>query len=264
MHAGGEKIGSELSRDSSLHTSVHPSVVLGEDVVLADGVVLGPGCVIGDRVSIGAGTTVHAGVCIGDDVETGSACELGHGCVILAGSRLGHRVSIGPSAVLGADGFGFVESGGVHHKIPQVGTVVLGDDVVIGAGACVDRATTGETVLGQATRVGPLVQIGHNVRFGSRCVIGAQAGVAGSCVFGDDVTLGDQVGTIPHVRVGSGVVAGRRTGFTKSVPAGIQVDGYPVRPREEHLWLLEQIDGLVSLTARLDRLEHALDSEGTP
>jgi UDP-3-O-[3-hydroxymyristoyl] glucosamine N-acyltransferase len=228
---------------------------MGQDVILACGVWLGSFVVLGDRASIGARTRVLDGVCIGDDVSVGEDCELGTGCVLLDGVRLGDRVRVGPSAVLGADGFGFVEDQGVHHKIPQVGGVEVGDRVVIGPGACIDRGTTSDTVIGAESRIGPQVQIGHNVRIGARCNLGALTGIAGSCTLEADVTMGEACGTLPHQVIREGAVCESRTGVTKEVAAHSHVEGYPMRPWQEHRWLHEQLDKVPALVARLEALE---------
>lgn len=237
---------------------MHPTAVFGQDVILASDVSLAPFVVLGDRVRIGARTRVHDGVCIEDDVEIGSDCELQVGCVVLDHVRIGNGVNVGPNAVVGADGFGFVEDQGIHHKIPQVGTVVIGDGVTIAAAACIDRGTTTETVIGAKTRIGTQAQVGHNVRIGANCTIGAQAGIAGSCTIEDDCRLGDAVGTVPHQIVRRGVVAEARTGITKEVAAGSHIAGYPFRPVEEHRWLQEQLGKVPALVARIAELEKAL------
>lgn len=241
---------------------VHPTCILGQEVVLAPDASLGAFVVVGDAVHVGARTQVREGVCIGDDVRIGDDCLLSPGCVVLSGVRIGDRVTIGANAVIGSDGYGFVEDGGIHHKIPQVGGVSIASGASIGAGACIDRGTTTDTVIGEGTRIGPLAQVGHNVRIGSRCRVGVQTGIAGSCILEDDVVLGDAVGTLPHQIVRKGAIAESRTGITKEVPAGSHVEGYPMRPVEEHRWMQAQLDRVPALVARLAEVEARLGLRG--
>lgn len=237
---------------------LHPTCVLGHEIVLGAGVRLGPFVVLGDRVDIGPGSSLNDGVCIGSDVRIGAGCTLHAGAVLLDGVRLGDGVVVGPNAVIGADGFGFIEDGGVHHKIPQVGGVRIEAGVQVGPGACIDRGTTSDTVVGEGSVIGALTQVGHNVHIGSRCRIGVLTGIAGSCVLEEDVTLGDGVGTTPHQIVRRGVVAESRTGITKEVPAESHVEGYPMRPVEEHRWLQSQLDRVPALVTRLAAVEARL------
>jgi len=145
-----------------------------------------------------------------------------------------------------------------------VGGVVVEDGAFIGAGVCVDRGTTSDTIVGAGTVIGPQAQVGHNVRIGHDCRIGAQTGIAGSCTLEDQVTLGAAVGTLPHQTIHRGAIAESRTGITKDVPAGSHVEGYPMRPVEEHRWLQSQLDRVPALAARLAALEALLAQEADP
>lgn len=241
---------------------MHPTCVMGQDVVLACDAWLGPFVTLGDKVKIGARTRLLDGVSVGNDVVIDEDCILHPACTVLDGVRLGKAVTVGPHAVIGADGFGFVEDGGVHHKIPQVGGVVIEDGVVIAEGVCIDRGTTSDTRVGKSTRVGAQAQIGHNVRIGSNCVIGAHAALAGSGLVEDGVVLGDAVGMVPHAVIRRGAVVEARAGVTKEVAADSHVAGYPMRTVEEHRWLCEQLDRVQVLVARIERLEKKLGLEG--
>ena len=167
---------------------------------------------MGARASIGPDVRLHANVTIHDD------------CV------LGARVLVHSGAVIGSDGFGFVRDGAVYRKLPQVGNVVIEDDVELGACVTIDRATTGTTRVGEGTKIDNLVQIAHNVQIGKHCIIVAQVGISGSTVVGDDVVLAGQVGIVGHIEIGAGAQVGAKSGVSKSVKPGERVFGYPALP----------------------------------
>ena len=144
-------------------------------------------------------------------------------------SLIGKRVILHPGAVIGSDGFGYAREGGVYHKIPQVGKVVLEDDVEIGANTTIDRATLGETRIGKGTKIDNLVQIGHNVSIGENTVLAAQVGISGSTRVGKNVVMGGQVGLGGHIKIGDNVMLGAQAGATKSIPSNTIVSGYPAR-----------------------------------
>ena len=223
---------------------VHPTCVLGNDVVLGDGTVLEALVVVGDRVRLGAG------------------CHVESGAVLRHGTRLGARVRVGSGAVLGTDGFGYVEDGGQHHKIAQVGIVEVGDDVEIGAGACIDRATLGVTRIGAGVRIGALAQVGHNVTVEAGCVVGPQAGLAGSSHLGEGVELAQGAGVAPHVTVGARSVAGFRAGVIKNLPPDSAVEGFPARPAHEIEALNHLLADASGLARRVAALEEALPLKG--
>lgn len=230
----------ELFRPDSAKPApgIHPSANLGEGAQLAAGVSIGPGVFIGAGARIGARTILHAGVVVGPGVSVGDDCEI-HGNVVLgARVRIGSRVVVHGNAVIGADGFGFRPGPRGLEKLEHIGTVVIGDDVEIGAGTTIDRARFGRTVIGRGTKIDNLVQIAHNVRIGEHCVVAAQSGISGSTIVGDRCMLGGQVGTVGHVTIGEGCRIAARTGISKDTPAGSVVYGFIggphlVRKREE-------------------------------
>jgi UDP-3-O-[3-hydroxymyristoyl] glucosamine N-acyltransferase len=216
---------------------VHPTASVDESAALGDGVHVGPRALVGPGAVIGAGTQILAGAVVGEGARIGGRCVLHPNVVLYGGVTLGDRVVLHAGAVIGADGFGYVrDPAGVYHKFPQVGTVVIEDDVEIGAQTCVDRGALGETRIGRGTKIDNLVQIGHNVRVGERVVIAAQTGVSGSTVIEADAVIGGQVGMGDHARVERGAVIGSKAGILpgKVVRAGTVQWGVPVRPLDEY------------------------------
>jgi UDP-3-O-[3-hydroxymyristoyl] glucosamine N-acyltransferase len=202
--------------------------------------VIGPGARVGSGSLIGAHTVIGENVIIGDDCAIGSHCTITH-------SRLGHRVIIHPGCHVGQDGFGYVSSENGHVKIPQIGSVIIADDVEIGSGTQVDRGGMRDTVIGRGTKIDNLCQIGHNCSIGSHCIIVAQCGLSGSVTLEDFVVLGPRTGIIPHVRVGKGAMLASRSTVYQDVPPGQIWGGFPAKPKRR--WLRE-IVALDQLAAR--------------
>ncbi len=238
---------------------IHPSAVIGRGCRVPDSVAVGPHCVIGDRVSLGENTVLEARVCLGPGVVLGDDCRLLPGVVVMDGCRLGDRVTLHPGVVVGADGFGYESGPEGHAKIPQVGGVVVGDDVEIGAGSTVDRARFSDTVIGEGTKIDNLVQIGHNVRVGRHCILCAQVGIAGSTELEDFVVLGGQVGVAGHIRLGRGAQAGAQSGISRNIQAGNTVFGSPALPLllRQKIFVLQQ--RLPDLFRRVDKIEADLE-----
>lgn len=208
---------------------VHPSAVIHETAVISAGVSVGPCAVIDRDCSVGAGTTIGALCYLGPGVRVGCDCLLHPGAILEAGTHAGDRIIIHSGAVLGSDGFGFVPDPSGHRKVPQNGNVVIEDDVEIGANCCIDRATTGSTLIGRFTKLDNLIQIAHNVTIGPGSLLAAQVGISGSTRLGKGVVSGGQAGLAGHIEIGDGAVLGAQAGVTKSVPAGCTVSGYPAR-----------------------------------
>ncbi len=243
-----------------LPTGVHPTAVLGRGVVLAAGVALGPYTVVGDDVVIGAGTVLGAGVVVESQVRLGAGCRLAARVVVMRGTQIGDRVIVHPGAVLGAEGFGFVREADGHRKVPQVGVLVVGDDVEIGANTTIDRGASAPTIIGRGTKIDNLVQIGHNVRVGAHCLLAGQSGIAGSSVLEDDVVLAGQAGVADHLRLGRGVVAGAQAGITGDIEAGQTVSGYPALPHALARRVYAVRKRLPEILARLRAVEAALEA----
>lgn len=218
---------------------VHPTAVIGNNVVLAEDVAIMAQVFIGDDVTIQAGTIVFPQSYVGPGCSIGENCLIHPHSVLRDRTVLGNRVIVQSGAVLGGDGFGFITVDGEHLKVPQVGNVVIEDDVEIGANTAIDRATTGSTIVRRGTKIDNLVHIAHNDVIGEHCFIVAQTGISGSVTVGDRVTLAGQTGTAGHINIGANSVFIGRAGITKDTPANYFGAGTPARPHQE--WLREQI-----------------------
>jgi UDP-3-O-[3-hydroxymyristoyl] glucosamine N-acyltransferase len=217
-------------RDTAPQTGIHPTAIVGQQVALGKDVSLGPYVVVEDDAVIGDGSVILAGSFIGRKARLGTSCFLYTNVTIREGCTLGDRVTVHCGTVIGSDGFGYVRQPAGYKKVPQVGNVVVGDDVEIGSNVTIDRATFGATKVGRGTKIDNLVQIAHNVTIGENCIIVAQVGISGSVEVGDDATFGGQSGIVGHLRIGRGVQIGAQAGVTKSIPDGEVVSGYPAQP----------------------------------
>jgi UDP-3-O-[3-hydroxymyristoyl] glucosamine N-acyltransferase len=233
---------------------VDPTAVLGEDVSV------GPLAVVGPRVTIGARSVLHPHVVVYEDAEIGEDCVLHSGAQVREACRLGRRVVLQNGAVIGADGFGFARAKDGHYeKIPQLGIVVLEDDVEIGALTAVDRSSLHETRIGRGTKLDNLVQIGHSVTVGPDTVMAAQTGIAGSTKIGAGVTLAGQVGVAGHIEVGDGAVVTAQSGVPSSVEPGRFVSGTPVLDNRTWLKASAIFPKLPELQRRLRALEQKIE-----
>lgn len=214
---------------------VHASATIGDNVSIADGASIGARAVLGDGVTIGANSVIAAGVVLGDATVVGAQCILHPNVTAYASTVIGDRVIVQSGAVLGSDGFGYVFAEGAHQKIPHVGRVVLEDDVEIGASTTIDRGSVGDTVIGAGTKIDNLVQVGHNVRMGRRCLVMAQVGISGSTRIGDGVVIAGQAGLAGHITIGAGARIAGQSGVFGDVPPGETWSGYPARPHREAL-----------------------------
>ncbi|HYL80884.1 MAG TPA: UDP-3-O-(3-hydroxymyristoyl)glucosamine N-acyltransferase, partial [Candidatus Acidoferrum sp.] len=199
---------------------IHPSTVAAPDVQVDPTASVGPLCVLGPGVTVGPGSVLEAHVYVGAGARIGRDCRIHPQVTLRDGIVLGDRVTLQSGVVIGADGFGYARDGHRHVKIPQVGRVVIEDDVEIGANTTIDRATLGETRIGRGTKIDNLVQIAHNVFVGEDAVIVGQAGIAGSSRIGSRVTLAAQAGIVDHVEIGEDAIVGAQAGVTKDLPPG--------------------------------------------
>jgi UDP-3-O-[3-hydroxymyristoyl] glucosamine N-acyltransferase len=210
---------------------------------------------LGDRVRIGARVTLYPGVFIGSHSVVGDDCLLYPNVVVREGCTLGSRVIIHSGTVIGSDGFGYVQHEGRHVKIPQLGGVIVEDDVELGANVAVDRATFGQTVVKRGTKVDNLVQIAHNVTVGEHTILVAQVGIAGSTSIGHHVMIGGQAGLADHIRVGDSVMIAARSGVNRNVESQVVVGGAPVMPYEVFLKSHALIARLPELRQQLRELK---------
>lgn len=224
---------------------IHDGAHIDPSAKLEDGVSIGAGAVVGPGAEVGEGTKIASGAVIGPGVTIGRDCRIGTN-VSIEKALIGNRVRIYPNAVLGSDGFGYAMGLDGHKKIPQIGRVVVQDDVEIGSGTTIDRGALDDTVIGEGTKIDNLVQIGHNCRIGRHCVIVGMVGLSGSTVLEDFVVLGGQVGSAGHVTIGQGSMVAARSGIKDDLPAGGVYGGAPAKPVKE--WMREI--AAVSLLAR--------------
>jgi UDP-3-O-[3-hydroxymyristoyl] glucosamine N-acyltransferase len=203
--------------------AIAPSARVGEGTVLAPGVFIGEDVEIGNDCLIGPGAVIGRGVQIGHKARIGAHVSISH-------TLIGDRCTIHPGTRIGQDGFGFVGGAAGHFKIPQLGRVIIQDDVEIGANVAVDRGALGDTLIGEGTKIDNLVQIGHNTRLGRRCIIVAQVGISGSCEIGDYAVLGGQVGVADHLKIGPGAYVAAKAGVTNSLEGGKVYGGFPAKP----------------------------------
>jgi UDP-3-O-[3-hydroxymyristoyl] glucosamine N-acyltransferase len=238
---------------------VHHLAWVGEAVTLGADVSVGPFAVIGNGTRIGARTIVHPHVTIGRQSEIGEDCIVHARVSIRERIRIGDRVILQDGAVVGSDGFGFARRpDGTHHKIPQIGGIVIEDDVEIGANTTIDRPAVGETRIGAGTKIDNLVQIAHGVDIGRNVLLAAQVGVAGSVTIEDEVTLAGQVGVAGHITLGKGVIATAQTGIPNSVPAGSFISGYPAIANRDWLRASAVFRKLPELKKRVAELERRI------
>lgn len=245
-------------------TGVHPTAHIGEGVELGNGVSIGPYAVIEDGTIVGDNAVIYGTAFIGAE------CRIGAGTIVYARVAIRERVQIGAGciihcgAVVGSDGFGFTPGAGGAFKIPQIGIVVVEDEVEIGANTTIDRATCGETVIGKGTKIDNLVQIGHNARIGEGCLISGHVGIAGSATIGNGVVIGGQAGVGGHIEVGDNVMIAGRAGATKSVKAGGVVMGFPAEDANKHRRILagqRRVPGLLREIGELKKRLAALEKQ---
>jgi UDP-3-O-[3-hydroxymyristoyl] glucosamine N-acyltransferase len=218
--------------------------------------------VISKGVCLGLGAVISAGAFIGEDSILGNNCYIFANVTIRERIRIGNNVVIYPNAVIGSDGFGYAWDGSRQVKIPQIGTVVIEDDVEIGAGTIIDRATLGETVIGRGTIIDNLVQIGHNCKIGAYSVLCAQVGLAGSTTLGEHVTLAGQVGVAGHLQIGDGAIVEAQSGVAGDIPKGMVHFGYPSREVKVAHRIEAIINHLPEYVTRLRKLEAFFKQQG--
>lgn len=234
---------------------VMPGASIGENVLLGSDISIYPGARIGDNAVIGDGCMLHPGAVIYAGVIIGSNTLIHANAVIRERCRIGSRCVIQPGAVIGSDGFGYAPDGRGYYPIPQIGIVVLEDDVEIGANTCIDRAALEVTLIRRGTKLDNLVQIAHNCQIGEDCMIVSQVGISGSSKIGNHVTLAGQVGVAGHLTIGDNVMVGAQSGIPGSLPANAGYSGTPAMPHKDWLKAMAVVPRLPELRKTVTALE---------
>jgi UDP-3-O-[3-hydroxymyristoyl] glucosamine N-acyltransferase len=239
---------------------VHPSAAIAESADIDLTVFVGPHVSVGEESRVGAGTRIEAGVVIGDNVTVGRDCVLHPGVTLYDDVTIGDRVILHAGVSIGADGFGYVRNDMGYHKFPQRGTVIIEDDVELGAQTCVDRAALGQTRIGRGTKIDNMVHVGHNCDIGERVVIAAQTGISGSVTIEDDCVIGGQVGFGDHIRVQSGAVIGSKAGVLpgKIVRPGVWW-GIPIQPLDEYKRLNAHLARVPEMREEIKELKRQIE-----
>ena len=242
------------------HTpGIHPTAVVSPSAKLGANVSVGAYSVIEDDVVVGDNTIIFPQVYVGKRTQIGKDCILYPQVVVREDCILKNHVILQPGAKIGNDGFGFIFHEGRHHKIPQIGNVILEDDVEIQANSCVDRAKLAHTVVGANTKVDNLVQIAHNVKIGQSCIMCSQVGIAGTTTLGNGVIAAGQVGIVGHLHIGDGVTLAAQSGVTSDVPAGQAYFGSPARPMKETLRIMAIESKLPEIYKELKVIKKAIE-----
>lgn len=228
---------------------------VAEDALIGTGAIVHPFVVVEARARVGSGVTLYPGVYVGEGSVIGDGCTVHANVTIREGVSIGNRVIIHAGTVVGSDGFGFVTDGGVHHKIPHVGGVIIEDDVELGANCAIDRAMLGNTVIKKGTKFDNMVHVAHNVVVGEHCLIAGQVGIAGSATVGNYVVMGGQVGIGDHTMIHDRVMVGGGSAITQETAAGSVVAGYYAMPLRDWLKVQATLPKLPEIRKRLSQLE---------
>jgi len=244
--------------DRTYAAGIHPTAVVAASASVDPTAHIGPHCVVGERVQIGARSVLQAGNFVGDDSKLAAEVNLFPNVTVYPQTQIGARVRIHAGTVIGSDGFGYVLDAGVHRKVPQIGNVIIGDDVEIGANVTVDRGALGPTIIGRGTKIDNLVQIAHNVEIGEGSIVVAQVGISGSTKLGKYVVLAGQVGLAGHLKIGNQVVVAAKSGVMHDIPDGGKWLGIPAQPDKQTKRQMIAIQHLPDLIRRVNELERKL------
>jgi UDP-3-O-[3-hydroxymyristoyl] glucosamine N-acyltransferase len=247
--------------EQKFSAGIHPTAVLARTAHVDPTAHVGPHCVVGERVKIGARSVLQAGNFVGDDSQLCEEVNLFPNVTVYSRTQIGNRVRIHAGSVIGSDGYGYVLDGGTHRKVPQIGNVVIGDDVEIGSNVSIDRGALGATVIGRGAKIDNLVQIAHNVEIGEHCLIVAQAGISGSSKLGNYAVLAGQVGIAGHLKIGSQATVAAQSGVMHDIPDGEKWFGYPAQPDREIKRQMIAQRHLPELLKRVAELEKKLGVE---
>lgn len=252
------KISSLFDDTPEMPLGIHPTAIIGKDCVIANNVDIGPYCVIGNKVQIGGGARIETGAVIGDEAVIGEKTRLCAHVTIYHKVKIGKRTLLHSGVVIGADGFGNANDRGVWHKIYQLGTVIIGDDVEIGANTTIDRGAIEDTIIENGVRIDNLVQIGHNVKIGAHTAIAGCVGIAGSTTIGKYCMIGGAVGITGHIAIADRVIITGMSSVGKSItePGGIYASAIPAIPHRTWWRIIARIMQLENLMSRLKILEN--------
>lgn len=249
-------------KQKEVEYTVSKDAIISPTAQISDGVAIMPGAIIGDHVRIGKGTIIHSGAVLSQYVTVAEDTIIYQNVTVRENSVIGSRVRLQPGAVIGADGYGYEQVDGKHVKIPQVGSVIIEDDVEVGANTCIDRARFGKTIIGQGTKIDNLVQVGHNVRIGPHNLLVSQCGISGSTTTENHVIIGPQAGVTGHITLGTGVIVGGQSGLAKTTHTPGIYQGTPARPvgqsrRSKALTnrLPKMLDRIKELEKKIEELE---------
>ena len=243
---------------------IHPTAVIAASAKVDATAHIGPHCVVGERVRIGARAVLQAGSCVGDDSKLGDDVNLFPNVTIYPETEIGQRVRIHAGTVVGSDGFGYVQDGDIHRKVPQIGNVIIGDDVEIGANVTIDRGALGPTVIGKGTKIDNLVQIAHNVEIGEGTLIISQVGISGSTKLGKYVVLAGQAGLAGHLKIGNQAIVSAQSGVMTDIPDGEKWLGTPAQPDKQAKRQMIAIQRLPELLKRVAELEKQSGKKSEP
>ena len=243
---------------------IHSTAVVAASAKIDSTAHVGAYCVIGEKVKIGARCVLQGNNHIGANSQLGEEVNLFPNVTIYPGTEIGNRVRIHAGTVVGSDGFGYVQDGGIHRKVPQIGNVIIRDDVEIGANVTIDRGALGPTVIGKGSKIDNLVQIAHNVSLGDHCLIISQVGIAGSTKLGDYVILAGQAGLAGHLKIGNRVSVAAQSGVMNNIPDGETWLGAPAQPDRQTKRQMIAIQHLPELLRRVSQLERQLGNKPKP
>ena len=241
-----------------LPAGAHATAIIAGSAQVDASAHIGPYCVVGESVKIGASSVLQGGNHVGANCQLGEAVHLFPNVILYPKTEIGNRVRIHSATVIGSDGFGYVMDGGNHLKVPQIGNVIIRDDVEIGANVTIDRGALGPTIIGKGTKIDNLVQIAHNVILGEHCLIVSQAGIAGSTKLGNYVVLGGQVGLAGHLKIGNRVSIAAQSGVMDHIADGEKWFGYPAQPDRQTKRQIIALRQLPELFRRVSELERKL------
>ncbi len=244
--------------EPTLTPGIHPTAVIASTAQVDATAHVGPYCVVGENARIGARSALHGCIFVGAGCQLGQEVVLFPNVTLYSGTEIGNRVRIHSGSVIGADGFGYVLDSGIHRKVPQIGNVLIRDEVEIGANVTIDRGALGPTIIGKGTKIDNLVQIAHNVTIGEHCLVVSQSGISGSTKLGNYVVLAGQVGLAGHLKIGNRVSIAAQSGVMHNIPDGEKWFGYPAQPDRQTKRQIIALQHLPELLKRVSELEKKL------